>query len=177
MVYWTTPASWATFPTYMPPSLTVYTADATNIDTQLWAEEFNDPNGSGPNPNTWSWQIGDGANEGLPAGWGNSEKQCYSDNNSGERWPNGTSIQYARQADGSLVITTLYKQGRFCWNSPSSHSYADWASARLNTRNKVGFVPTINAGIRAEAMIKVPLADGIWCESSCGLKLVLCRAP
>lgn len=154
--------SWAAFPTTMPPSLTIFTADATNVNTQLWAEEFSDANVSGPNPNTWSWQIGDGTNEGLPAGWGNGELECYADNNSGETWPNGTAIQYGRQVDGSLVITTLSKKKRYCWNSAYSSSVTNWASARINTRNKVAFVPTAAAGIRVEARIKVPTAKAIW---------------
>jgi len=42
--------------------------------TLVWSDEFNDPV---INLNKWNYQTGDGTSYGLPAGWGNNEKQIY----------------------------------------------------------------------------------------------------
>ena len=44
----------------------------------VWADEFDEPAGSSPNPANWTFAIGDGTANGIP-GWGNSELQYYTD--------------------------------------------------------------------------------------------------
>ncbi|NDD26489.1 MAG: hypothetical protein EB103_06485, partial [Actinobacteria bacterium] len=44
--------------------------------TLLWADEFNDPAGTGPNSTDWTIDLGDGCNKAPGCGWGNNESQA-----------------------------------------------------------------------------------------------------
>jgi beta-glucanase (GH16 family) len=101
----------------------------------LWADEFD---GSSVNPVNWQYETGDGTDYGLPAGWGNNEKQIYTNNidNSGIENDGGVS---------ALAITALE-------NNPGSYT-----SARLTTKNLI----SIRFG-RLEVRAKLPEGQGIW---------------
>jgi beta-glucanase (GH16 family) len=101
-----------------------------------WSDEFNGADGSPVDPNKWSHEVGGG-------GWGNGERQFYTD---------GTLN--AVQQGGNLVITATtsgasqYK----CW-----YGACQYTSARLNTRGK--FEQQYG---RIEARIQLPFGQGIW---------------
>ena len=110
----------------------------------VWEENFD---GDSLDLQRWNIQLGDGTNEGLPAGWGNGELQLYEAGQVAVR-------------DGRLVITAA---------EPSAGQYR---SARINTRGKVDFVFNNSgtktspgeaaAGIRVEVRARLPQGQGIW---------------
>ena len=68
----------------------------------VWSDEFNDPAGTPPNPEYWSYEIGDGTVNGIP-GWGNAELQYYTDDPANAATDGqGNLVRTARAADGSL---------------------------------------------------------------------------
>ncbi len=101
----------------------------------LWADEFD---GSDLNTDYWQYETGDGTDYGLPAGWGNNEKQIYTSNsdNSGIENVGGVS---------SLAITA---------REDNSGGYT---SARITTRDLI----SIRFG-RLEIRAKLPEGQGIW---------------
>lgn len=97
--------------------------------TLVMSEEF-DVNGA-PNPDLWSYNIGTGNN-----GWGNNEKQYYTDR------PQNIIVE-----NGNLKITArreLYLGSAF-------------TSARILTKGKLE-----QKYGRIEARIKLPLGQGLW---------------
>jgi len=95
----------AMFPTVTP--LVSVTPDA---DWKLaWAEEFDGPDGSAPDPQTWGYDVGG-------HGWGNNELEYYTDR-----------IENAYLEGGNLVIEARKEEYQ------GSH----YTSARLVTRGKV----------------------------------------
>ncbi|SDL36230.1 Por secretion system C-terminal sorting domain-containing protein [Catalinimonas alkaloidigena] len=101
-------------------------------DYQLvWADEFD---ADTVDQTKWSFQLGDGTDVGLPAGWGNNELEYYRAEN-------------ATVADGMLTITA--KQESF-------EGY-DYTSARLRTLGKGDW--TFG---RMEMRAKLPVGQGIW---------------
>lgn len=110
------------------------TQEVVTKNNLVWADEF-DEDGS-PNPENWNFEIGDGTNQGLPAGWGNNELQYYTDR------PENVKVE-----NGMLVITARKE----------SFQGSGYTSARLTTQNlfekKHG---------RFEARIKVPYGKGYW---------------
>lgn len=94
--------------------------------TLYGSDEFSGPAGSRPNPRLWSIELGGG-------GWGNGEKQVYTDDPANIRVDGaGHLVIEARRADD--VIT----------------------SARINTRQKLDF----KRGM-VQARIKVPSGQGL----------------
>lgn len=108
----------------------------------VWADEFNEPAGSPPNPANWTSQIGDGSAFGLP-GWGNQELQYYTDD----------PANVATDGKGNLVIT-LRESGESldCYYGPCRYT-----SARLVTQEKAEFLYG-----RIEARILLPPGRGLW---------------
>ena len=92
----------------MTPSPTATATTDPNSWNLVWADEFDQPDGSAPDPTKWNRQQGG-------SGWGNGELQHYSDS---------TENSYIR--DGMLVIQANeeYMLGR------------DYTSARLTTQFK-----------------------------------------
>ncbi|NDV61212.1 glycoside hydrolase family 16 protein [Puniceicoccales bacterium CK1056] len=78
----------------------------------VWSDEFDQPDGSAPDPANWGYDIGGG-------GWGNSELQWYTDRRDNSRIENG-----------ELVIEA--KEEAFEWR--------DYTSARLLTKGKQEFL-------------------------------------
>jgi beta-glucanase (GH16 family) len=109
----------------------------------VWADEFNEPAGTPPNPAHWAYEIGDGTVNGIP-GWGNAELQYYSDSTDNVATDGlGNLVITAREADGSLQ----------CY-----YGSCEYTSARLISWQRAEF-----AYGRIESRILVPDGDrGLW---------------
>lgn len=123
-------------------------ASKTNLKL-LWSEEFNSKKGTKPSSKNWAHDIGGG-------GWGNSERQYYTDKAS----------NIATDGDGKLVFTarristaSLEQVGtepgteeilNRCWE-------CQFTSARIKTAKKLSF----KYG-RVEARMKMPKGIGTW---------------
>jgi beta-glucanase (GH16 family) len=107
----------------------------------LWEQTFDAPDGTLPDPKTWTHDIGDGTAAGIP-GWGNQEREWYTDS--------AASIR-----DGKLVFTAT----KLAQPSGLEAYYGDaeWASAKIHTKGKAEF----KYG-RIEATIKAPTGAGTW---------------
>ena len=95
----------------------------------VWSDEF-DYTGT-PDQKKWFFQTGDGCPN--LCGWGNQEKQMYTD-----------ILENARVEDGKLIIEALKKGDR-------------WTSARITTKTKKSF--TFG---RIEFRAKLPSGVGTW---------------
>ena len=106
-------------------------ADTAGSDYKLvWSDEFN---GTALNTNNWTYDLGNG---GSNAGWGNNEKEYYT---------NRTNNVYV--SDGTLKITALEQK---------FNNY-NYTSGRIKTAGK----QTFKYG-RMEARIKLPSLKGVW---------------
>lgn len=104
--------------------------------TLIWNDEFN---GVGISNLNWTYETGDGTDFGLPPGWGNAEKQIYTDA------ADNSFIE--EDADGVSALVIVAKE-------ESSQSYT---SAKLTTEGLQSF----RFG-RIEARIKLPTGKGMW---------------
>jgi beta-glucanase (GH16 family) len=110
-----------------------------------WSDEFDDEAGTLPDPSKWSYEIGDGALNGI-LGWGNGELEFYTDSPDNAATDGlGNLVITAREVD--TTTTEL-----LCWYGP-----CEYTSARLITSQKAEF-----AYGRIEARIQVPFGQGIW---------------
>ena len=100
----------------------------------LVAEDNFDVDGA-PNPDIWSYEIGDGTAQGIP-GWGNNELQFYTDRE-----------ENVKVENGFLLITARQEQ----------FNGAGYTSARLITKGKL----ETQYG-RVEARIRLPYGQGMW---------------
>jgi beta-glucanase (GH16 family) len=90
----------------------------------VWSDEFDGPDGSGLNPDKWTYETGNGAN-----GWGNQELEYYT---------NRTDNVFIR--NGFLIIKAIkeqyqgfdYTSGRFV-----SRNKGDWKYGRVEARFKL----------------------------------------
>ena len=103
--------------------------------TPRWADEFDGPAGSAPDPTKWGYDIGGG-------GWGNNELETYT-----SRTQNAFL-----DGEGHLVIKLIKET----LTGPDGIR-RDYTSARLLTKGKF----TQRYG-RIEARLKVPFGQGIW---------------
>ncbi len=108
-----------------------------------WADEFDDPAGTPPNPANWAYEIGDTTPDGKN-GWGNEELQYYTDDPANAQ----------TDGNGNLVITLDEADGsQECYYGP-----CEFESARLLTQNKAEF-----AYGRIESRLQVPTGgNGLW---------------
>lgn len=109
-----------------------------------WSDDFRTRAGTAPDPNRWSYDLGDGTIIGAP-GWGNDELEFYTSSTSNA----------ATDGRGNLVITTRSvpeDSGYTCYYGPCKYT-----SARLVTKDKAEF-----AYGRIVARIKVPQGAGLW---------------
>lgn len=99
----------------------------------VWSDEFDD---LAVNTANWNYDLGDGTDYGLPAGWGNNEKQLYT---------NSTDNAKIEDLDGAsvLAITAMENAGAF-------------SSAKLTTKNIFG----VRFG-RIEVKAKMPQGQGL----------------
>jgi uncharacterized protein (TIGR03437 family) len=102
--------------------------------TLTWSDEFNEPNGSGVNPQKWTMETGGG-------GWGNNELEYYTNR-----------LQNAYLENGSLVIKAINET----YTGPDGVR-RNYTSARLKTQDKFA-----QAYGRFEARIKIPFGQGLW---------------
>ncbi|NNF53950.1 MAG: family 16 glycosylhydrolase [Acidimicrobiales bacterium] len=111
--------------------------------TLAWADEFNEPAGTPPNPANWAYELGDTTPDGKN-GWGNEELQYYTDD----------PANAATDGNGNLVITLDEADGtQECYYGP-----CEFESARLLTQNKAEF-----AYGRIESRLQVPDGGpGLW---------------
>lgn len=102
----------------------------------VWADEFEGTDGSRFDTTRWSAVTGG-------SGWGNQEREYYTDN-----------IANVQQLHGNLVITALKDDSAAynCWYGPCGYT-----SARLQTKGHFE-----QAYGRFEARIKMPRGQGIW---------------
>ncbi len=104
--------------------------------TLEWSDEFN----GAIDPANWTYELGDGTDYGLPPGWGNSERQLYTDSQ------NNAIIQPDDEGNSVLAIVAR--------KEPGEHRYS---SAKLTTQGLQSF----RFG-RIEARVKVPQGRGMW---------------
>ncbi|WP_292889194.1 glycoside hydrolase family 16 protein [Nonlabens sp.] len=105
----------------------------TTKNNLVWQDEFNID--GAPDPLIWGADIGNGEAEGIP-GWGNEERQYYTDR------PENVVVE-----NGVLKITALKE----------SFQGADYTSARILTKGKYQ-----KKYGRFEARIKLPWGQGLW---------------
>jgi beta-glucanase (GH16 family) len=107
------------------------------VGALVWADDFNGPAGTRPDPGKWGTEIGGSGN-------GNNELQYYT-NSAGNS---------ALDGNGNLVITARRENpsNLQCW-----YGTCQYTSARLNTSGHF----TAQYG-RLEARIRAPRGQGIW---------------
>jgi beta-glucanase (GH16 family) len=105
-----------------------------NGRTLVWSDEFNGPDGSGPDPARWAIVTND-------SGYGNNELEYYTDRTSN-----------IREQDGSLVITARHES--YVGKDGQSR---DYTSGRIESRGHFA----LKYG-RIEARIKLPKGQGLW---------------
>ncbi len=110
---------------------------------QVWSDEFDGPAGARVDNTKWSYDTADGCNGGGGCGWGNDEKEYYTD----------SSENIALNGQGQLMIVARRAPaGVTCYYGPCRYT-----SAKITTRGKVLAAPG-----RVEARIKLPVGQGLW---------------
>jgi beta-glucanase (GH16 family) len=110
--------------------------------TLLWSDEFDGPPGVRVDSAKWRYETGDGCERGL-CGWGNREKQYYTD----------AAENVALDGRGRLtVVARAARAGLTCHYGPCRYT-----SGRIMTRGKMSSPPG-----RVEARIKLPAGQGLW---------------
>jgi beta-glucanase (GH16 family) len=104
--------------------------------TLEWSDEFN---GEAIDTDNWTYELGDGTDYGLKAGWGNNELQSYT---------NSSDNSHIKTDDegNSVLAIVANKTGDM-----------EFSSAKLTTKNLQSF----RFG-RIEARVKVPTGQGMW---------------
>lgn len=102
----------------------------------VWSDEFNQAQGTQPDPAKWSYDLG----RGFPPGWGNHELETYTDSPG-----NSVIVSDPGATDGkALAIRARYADGTY-------------TSARLKTAKTFTFTYG-----RMEARLRVPAGAGCW---------------
>jgi beta-glucanase (GH16 family) len=117
----------------------------------VWSDDFNGPDGSAPDPQKWTYDIGVDGN-----GWGNNELEYYTSSR------RNVSVRH-----GMLVITAIQQKYTGPAVSPESRMDGqasvtrevtrDYTSARIKTQGLFS-----EAYGRFEARIKIPRGQGMW---------------
>lgn len=103
--------------------------------TLVWSDEFDGSNILAAN---WNHETGDGTDYGLPAGWGNNEKQIYTSN--------ATNSSIKTEEGNSVLAITAMKDNE-----------GGFTSAKMTTKNLM----TMRFG-RIDIKAKMPEGQGIW---------------
>lgn len=129
-------AACAGTPTRVVTTSAAHAAAPTDRWRTVFADEFDGPDGSPPDPARWGFDTGG-------AGWGNQELQHYLDG------PGNAFL-----AGGLLhIVATKGGVGTLkCWYGP-----CDYGSARIKTKGRFAFTYG-----RVAARIKIPKGQGIW---------------
>jgi beta-glucanase (GH16 family) len=130
-------------PTPAPPSAHITAPPGSPGSWSLiWADEFDGPAGTPPDPSRWAHALGDGTAEGIP-GWGNQELETYTDD----------PANAATDGESNLVIAAIEADGSTaCYYGPCRYT-----SARLLTRDTFAF-----AYGRVESRLRVAPGEGLW---------------
>lgn len=102
--------------------------------TLVWSDEFNE---NEIDSNKWSYELGDGTDYGLKPGWGNNEKQLYTDSSE--------NSFITQDATTSALAITALKDGD------------GFTSAKVTTQNTF----TTRFG-RVSVRAKIPKGQGMW---------------
>lgn len=101
----------------------------------VWADEFNGPI---LDPEYWRFETGDGTEYGLPAGWGNNERQIYTSTSDNSDFGN----------DGDVTAFAIIAR---------TDNTGGYTSARISTKDLIN----IRFG-KLEIRAKLPSGQGIW---------------
>jgi beta-glucanase (GH16 family) len=104
--------------------------------TLEWSDEFD---GEEINSSNWTHEVGDGTAYGLGPGWGNDEKQLYTN------VPANSKIEVDDEGNSALVIIA------------EEEATGNYTSAKITTQNLQSF----RFG-KIEAKIKLPEGKGLW---------------
>ena len=127
-------------PDFQPPSSSNQLVECANydgpLDKVIWLDDFTETNYS----NNWTSIIGNGAEYGIP-GWGNNEKQYYTN-----------SVNNIFVINGCLRITPLneYVEG------------FNYTSGKLETKNKVDFTHPGKISVKFRSPEGVGMWPAIW---------------
>jgi beta-glucanase (GH16 family) len=109
---------------------------------QVWSDEFDGAAGSRVDATKWSYEMEDGCQVGI-CGWGNSEKEYYTD----------STANITLTGQGQLrIVAIAAPPGLNCYYGPCRYT-----SAKITTRGKMLVSPG-----RVEARIKLPGGQGLW---------------
>lgn len=103
--------------------------------TLVWNDEFEQ---AGIDQRKWVFETGNGTDYGLAPGWGNSEKQIYT------QAPSNASVQIDESDNSVLAITAL-------------SSGSGYTSAKITTQELL----SVRYG-KIEARVKLPTGRGLW---------------
>jgi beta-glucanase (GH16 family) len=95
----------------------------------VWSDEFNGKNGSKPDVNKWSYNLGTGVNYCIQEGWGNGEMEYYTDR---------TENSYIQ--DGKLIIKAIkedYQEKLYTSARLVTKNKAEWTYGRFDIRAKL----------------------------------------
>lgn len=116
-------------------------AEAEEVNSKwvlTWSDEFD---GESVDLTKWTHMIGDGTDYGQQPGWGNNERQFYTDD----------------PANSGIIIDDEGNSVLFIEAKMMNVGESEYTSAKLTTENLF----TIRFG-RIEARIKLPYSQGIW---------------
>ena len=117
-----------------------------------WADEFS---GTRLDARKWEAQLGNGSYYGI-LGWGNAERQTYTDRQVNLRVQGGHLIIQAQHEAAAPAAAKAVP-------GAASHPGAPYTSARIRTRGKFAVHPTAaTPTVRIEARIRVPQGLGLW---------------
>jgi beta-glucanase (GH16 family) len=109
---------------------------------QVWSDEFDGAAGQHIDTTEWSYDTKDGCQVGI-CGWGNNEKEYYTD----------STENISLNGQGQLQITArAAPAGLTCYYGPCKYT-----SAKITTRGKMLASPG-----RVEARIKLSSGQGLW---------------
>lgn len=104
--------------------------------TLEWSDEFD---GDSIDSNNWTYELGDGTDYGLKAGWGNEELQFYTDTQENS---------YIKADDEENTVLAIVAR---------EDSAGEYSSAKLTTNDLQNFLFG-----RIEARVKIPTGKGMW---------------
>jgi beta-glucanase (GH16 family) len=124
------------------PTSTAPSNAPSNKWVQVWSDDFDGPAGARIDETTWSYELTDGCRV-ANCGWGNHEKEYYSDS------PSNIALNGQGQL---MIVARTAPAGLTCYYGPCMYT-----SARITTLGKVVAQPG-----RVEARIRLPAGQGLW---------------
>ncbi len=124
------------------PSSSSTVSPSTGAWIQIWSDEFDGAAGARVDSTKWRYDTTDGCAAGN-CGWGNDEKQYYTDS------PDNIALNGLGQLQ---IVARRAPAGLTCHYGPCRYT-----SAKVTTRGKLDVPPG-----RVEARIKLPTGQGLW---------------